>query len=415
MLYSPIKDTFPARQEHGGHTENGYIRYRNRKETGEIMQYREFGRTGKKTSLLGFGCMRLPIHDNDPSRINESEAIAMIREAIDQGVNYIDTAYPYHRGTSEALTGKALRDGYREKVYIATKLPIWLVESKDDTEKYLNEQLERLGTEHIDFYLVHSLSEGSWANTQKHEVLRTLEKAKADGRIGHIGFSFHDRLKLFKEIVDAYPWEFTQIQLNFMDEEYQAGLEGMRYAEKTGMGIVIMEPLRGGKLTKKVPPDIEAVWSKAKTSRTPAEWALRWVFDHPEVDVVLSGMSTMEQVKENIAVAVDSPPNSLSTEEKELISTVRDMYRTKIKVMCTDCGYCLPCPEGVDIPGVFSLFNDSSVYDTPEESARWYASLTKAEKDAVRCVECGQCLSACPQGISIIKHLKEAHKVLHRD
>lgn len=378
------------------------------------MKYRDFGRTGKKTSLLGFGCMRLPVFNNDSGDINEAEAIAMIRESIDQGVNYIDTAYPYHKGNSEALTGKALKDGYREKVYLATKLPTWMLKSKEDVDKYLNEQLERLGTSYIDFYLVHALNKDLWAKTKEYGVLDVLEQAVRDGRIGYIGFSFHDKLELFKEIVDAYPWDFCQIQLNYMDEEYQAGMEGLKHAAATGMGIVIMEPLRGGKLTKKVPTDVQAVWDKAETTRTPAEWALRWLYDLPEIDVVLSGMSTMEQVRENIRVTADSEPNSLTDKEKALIAEARDLYRQKLKVLCTDCGYCLPCPENVDIPGIFSLLNEASAYDALDISSRWYAGMIENKKDAERCVECGACISACPQGLPVVQHLKEAHEALKK-
>ena len=230
------------------------------------MKYRAFGTTGTSTSILGFGCMRLPLIGEDAGSIDEQLAIHLIRYAIDHGVNYIDTAYPYHRGFSEALTGRALKDGYRAKVLLATKLPVWLLESVDDTEKYLNEQLARLDTDYIDFYLVHSLSSESWETTKKYEVLSTLEKAKAEGKIRHIGFSFHDRLNLFKEIVDYYPWAFTQIQLNYMDENYQAGVAGMKYAHGKGLGIVAMEPLRGGKLVRSVPPDILARWDEDRKS-----------------------------------------------------------------------------------------------------------------------------------------------------
>ncbi len=376
------------------------------------MKYRAFGRTGTETSVLGFGCMRLPIIGDDAGQIDEKLAIAMIRHAIDNGVNYIDTAYPYHKGTSEALTGKALKDGYRDKVFLATKLPVWLVESADDTERYLNEQLERLGTEYIDFYLVHSLNQDSWEKTRKHNVLPYLEKAREQGKIRHIGFSFHDRLGLFKEIVDAYPWDFTQIQLNYMDENYQAGVEGMKYAHGKGLGIVVMEPLRGGKLVRNIPEDILAKWKEADESRSPAEWALRWVFNHPEVSVVLSGMTTMPQVEENIRVSRDAAANSLSAEELNLIGNIRDMYLEKTKVLCTDCGYCLPCPEGVAIPSVFGLYNDAVAYATSAVSRRFYGGLVEKGADASRCVSCGACLPKCPQAIEIIDQLAEAHRFL---
>ena len=376
------------------------------------MKYRPFGQTGTETSLLGFGCMRLPLLGDDAGHIDERLAIQMIRHAIDNGVNYIDTAYPYHKGTSEALTGRALKDGYRGKTFLATKLPVWLVESVDDTEKYLDEQLKRLDTDYIDFYLVHSLSSDSWEKTKKHDVLPALEKARSQGKIGHIGFSFHDRLGLFKEIVDYYPWAFTQIQLNYMDEDYQAGVAGMKYAHAKGLGIVVMEPLRGGKLVRNIPEDIMAVWHGAPTQRTPADWALRWVFDHPEVSVVLSGMTTMDQVEENIRVSAEAEANSLTSSEFELVAKVRDMYLQKTKVLCTDCGYCLPCPEGVAIPSVFGLYNDAAAYSTSAVSRRFYGGLVERGADASRCVACGACLPKCPQAIEIIDQLAEAHRFL---
>lgn len=376
------------------------------------MKYRPFGQTGTETSLLGFGCMRLPLLGDDAGHIDERLAIQMIRHAIDNGVNYIDTAYPYHKGTSEALTGRALKDGYRSKAFLATKLPVWLVESVNDTEKYLDEQLKRLDTDYIDFYLVHSLSSDSWEKTKKHDVLPALEKARSQGKIGHIGFSFHDRLGLFKEIVDYYPWAFTQIQLNYMDEDYQAGVAGMKYAHAKGLGIVVMEPLRGGKLVRNIPEDIMAVWHGAPTQRTPADWALRWVFDHPEVSVVLSGMTTMDQVEENIRVSAEAEANSLTSSEFELVAKVRDMYLQKTKVLCTDCGYCLPCPEGVAIPSVFGLYNDAAAYSTSAVSRRFYGGLVERGADASRCVACGACLPKCPQAIEIIDQLAEAHRFL---
>lgn len=374
------------------------------------MEYRTFGGTSLKPSLLGFGCMRLPILDGDSGKIDEPEAISMIRHAIDNGVTYIDTAYPYHKGQSEIVTGKALLEGYREKVLLATKLPTWLLSEPGDTERYLNEQLEKLQTEYIDLYLIHALNANTWKKALELDVWGDLQKAKAKGLIKHIGFSFHDKHEVFDEIIEAYPWDFCQIQLNYMDEDYQAGLAGMKKAYAKGIAVVVMEPLRGGKLAGNVPEDVAQVWDQTVVERSPAAWALRYVANQPEVSVILSGMSTLEQVKENIETLSDAKPLSLTEAEVTAIRKVRDLYRQKIKVLCTDCGYCLPCPQGVVIPRVFSLYNEGSMYSL--DMTKSYGAMQDQKNDASLCVECGQCLTACPQDLPIIDHLKEAHGAL---
>ena len=296
------------------------------------MQYRTFGKTGEKVSVLGFGAMRMPILDNDDSKINEPEAIKHIRYSIDSGVTYIDTAYPYHGGNSELLVAKALKDGYREKVKLATKLPSWLVKTEDDMDHLLNEQLHKLETDYIDFYLVHALNAGSWKNLKENNLFKFLDKALADGRIKYAGFSFHDELPIFKEIVDGYDWSFCQIQYNYIDEYYQAGIEGLEYAAAKNLGIVVMEPLRGGSIVKNIPNDIQKLWDNASVKHSPAQWALRFVWNHPSVAVLLSGMNAIELIDENIAAASEAHPKSLTEAELGIIHQVRDIYKSRMAV-----------------------------------------------------------------------------------
>lgn len=377
------------------------------------MQYRKFGRLDVKPSLLGFGCMRLPIENGDSSKIKEDEAIKMIRYGIDNGITYLDTAYPYHNGNSEILVGKALKDGYREKVYLATKHPVWLVNNYEDFEKYLDEQLQKLQTTHIDFYLLHGLNKDRWAKLKELKVFEFLEDMVKKGKVKYFGFSFHDDLKMFKEIVDAYPWTFCQIQLNYMDEDYQAGMEGLKYASDKGLAVVVMEPVKGGKLVNP-PKKITNIWNQAKTKRTPADWALRWVCSLPEVSVVLSGMSNLDHVIENIITTSKSLPNSLTQDELDIIVKVKKQYKEMTKVGCTDCGYCMPCPVGVDIPRNFSLYNEIYIYDDLKHSTMVYNNFLDEKSRASSCIECKQCEEACPQNIEISKHLKDVHKVLSK-
>jgi predicted aldo/keto reductase-like oxidoreductase len=375
------------------------------------MQYRYFTKDQLKVSQLGFGCMRFPTFEGDSSKIDKNLATKMLHYAIDNGVNYIDTAYPYHQGNSEAFVGEALKGGYREKIFLATKLPVWLTNSYEDFEKYLNEQLERLQTEYIDFYLLHALSENTWNKIYELKVLDFLDEAKKKGKIKYAGFSFHDELNVFKNIVDSYSWDFCQIQLNYMDRNYQAGVEGMRYAKSKDISMVIMEPIKGGKLSN-APDEILEIWNRSQIKRTPAEWALNWIFNHDEVSVVLSGMSTMEQVMQNIETASKAKANSLTKEEVGLIDEVTDYYKKRIKVGCTSCEYCLPCPQNVAIPSIFQMYNNVYVYGTERESKEAYKRLIDSQKDASQCVECGACQQACPQHLEIIQFLKDADKVL---
>lgn len=387
----------------------GKYDHRIKEPLGEIMLYRRMNKVKSDLSILGFGCMRLPVTKD--GSIDEKRATEMIRFAIDHGVNYVDTAYPYHNGESEPFLGRALQGGYREKVNLATKLPSWLIKSRADMDRYLDEQLKRLQTDHIDFYLVHGLMKPFWENLRSLRVTDFLDDAIADGRIRYAGFSFHDELALFKEIVDSYDWTFCQIQYNFMDEQNQAGTEGLRYAADKGLGIVIMEPLRGGMLTKDI-PSINDVWRKASVQRSLSEWALRWVWNHPEVTVVLSGMSSFEQVQQNVAYAECGLANSLSQEDLNLFGEAEIEYKKRIKVPCTGCRYCMPCPSNVSIPECFEMYNQGCMFDAPEVAYANYeivlgGMLTGRPGFASQCQECGDCEEKCPQGIPIREHLKK--------
>jgi len=379
------------------------------------MLYRQVGKTGQSISILGFGCMRLPIRENKAHLIDEDKAQAMVDYAIRNGVNYFDTAYVYHAevpfqaGMSEVFLGRALKQ-QRQKVHVATKLPSWLIEGRADMDRYLDQQLERLQTDHIDFYLVHNLTGELCQKLSQLGLREFLDAARADGRIKHAGFSFHDEGPLFKPIVDAYDWGFCQIQYNFMDEEFQAGRAGLEYAAGKGLGVVIMEPLRGGRLTARVPEEVQAVWDKAQVRRTPAEWALRFVWNRPEASVVLSGMTEMWQLEENIRIASAGVANSLSGAELALIQEAKVIYQARTRVNCTSCGYCMPCPHGVDIPANFLQLNNLAIYRNRESAEFFYFHILKEEQRATHCEECGQCEELCPQHIPIPAMLKEVAK-----
>lgn len=372
------------------------------------MLYRRMNNVVSDLSILGFGCMRLPVTKGGD--IDEKQASEMLRYAIDHGVNYVDTAYPYHKEESEPFLGRALQGGYREKVFLATKLPSWLIKSRADMDHYLDEQLKRLQTDHIDFYLVHGLMKPFWENLWSLGITDFLDDAIADGRIKYAGFSFHDELALFKEIVDAYNWTFCLIQYNFTDEQNQAGTEGLRYAANRGLGIVVMEPLRGGMLTKEIPA-INKIWEKAPVRRSLSEWALRWVWNHPEVTVVLSGMSSFEQVEKNVAYAENGFANSLSEEEQNLFGEAEAEYKRRIKVPCTGCRYCIPCPSNVSIPECFEMYNQGCMFDAPEVAGVNYGFLggmfSGSPGFASQCQECQECEKKCPQGIPIREELKK--------
>ncbi|MBE0636812.1 aldo/keto reductase [Candidatus Bipolaricaulota bacterium] len=376
------------------------------------MQYRTFGKLDWEPSALGFGAMRLPILDGDSSKIDEPLATRMIRTAIDAGVNYVDTAWPYHQQQSEPFVGRVLQDGYRDKVKLATKLPSWLIKEAADFDKHLNIQLERLQTDTIDFYLLHGLNKTAWPNLRDLGVLAWAEKAIASGRIQYLGFSFHDDLSVFKEIVDANDWTFCQIMYNYMDTHFQAGEEGLAYAANKGLAVVVMEPLRGGSLTRPAPQPVADLWAGASTQRSQADWALQWVWNNPKVSLLLSGMTEMQHVEENLVSASKSGVGLLSPDELDLVDRVSKAYRSLSPIPCTDCKYCMPCPSGVAIPRIFSLYNAVQMYGDDANAKRSYNLFMSPENRADQCVECGQCEEACPQQIKIIEWLKTCHSFL---
>lgn len=370
------------------------------------MQYRQIPKTGDRLSILGFGCMRLPQKKGKPGdgRIDKPRAQRQIHQAIEKGVNYFDTAMPYHMGGSEAFLGEVLSNGHREKVRIATKLPPWSVKQPEDMDRILSVQLERLRTDRIDYYLLHNLLADNWEKLQRLDVLAFLDRARKQGRIVNAGFSFHGDKETFKQIVDAYDWEFCQIQYNFLDTLHQAGTEGLNYAAERGLGVIIMEPLRGGSLAGTVPPRVQALWDSAATRRTPAQWALRWVWHHPAVTVVLSGMNEEAHIEENIATATAAGP--LTDEEAALILQVEQTYRRLMKAGCTACNYCMPCPSGVNIPGCFELYNSFHMFnDRAVARVRYLGTLYGAmgfqKACASLCKKCGKCEKKCPQGLPI--------------
>ncbi len=372
------------------------------------MQYRPFGTLDFHVSALGFGAMRLPTQNGS---IDEAEATNMLHYAIDHGVNYVDTAYPYHDGQSELWLGNALQNGYRENVKLATKFPSWAMTKPADFDTYLNEQLDRLQTDHIDFYLLHALNHKHWTNLKQHDVFTSAENALADGRLSYLGFSFHDTYPLFEEIIDAYPWAFCQIQYNYMDIDNQAGEKGLKYAASKGIAVVVMEPVLGGRLIDP-PAAIQKMWDSADTQRTPADWALQWLWNQPEVATVLSGMSTMQQVKENVESAANSQVGKLNDTDVALIEHVREAYKDLSPIPCTSCAYCLPCPSGVNIPRNFELYNHGLMYEKPDFARTEYTKFFPEPERAEHCIQCQECEEKCPQSIPISQWMPVVHEVL---
>lgn len=383
---------------------------------------RKLGASGLEISQLGFGCMRLPLQSKNPADIDIPLAVSMIRHAIDTGVNYVDTAYPYHSddhtrpGQSEPVTAQALADGYRDKVHLVTKLPLWLVQTRADMDRILDDQLRRLDTPYLDIYLAHSVNEGVWPKMEALGIHAFFDEALKDGRIRHAGFSFHDRYPLFERVLDSRDWSMAQIQYNYLDVEHQAGRQGLHLAAERGVGVVIMEPLRGGFLVNNLPEEGRRMLQAARPEWSLAEWALRWVWDQPEVSAVLSGMSTMAQVEENVRLAAAMGTGNLTDGDKSALDRVRQLFMERTKVGCTACGYCLPCPCGVAIPKIFSLYNEFHFTDDPQAqqvTRFFYLGIMGDDQPASACVGCGECLEKCPQHIDIPAEMKKAAAVFH--
>lgn len=374
------------------------------------MQYRN-DRHGHPISLLGYGCMRFTKKGNS---IDLAKAEEEIMAAYHQGVNYFDTAYIY--GGSEVALGKIVaKNGIRHDISIATKLPQYLIKSKAGIEKYFTEQMERLQTDYIDYYLMHMLTDiGAWEKLKRLGIEDWIEEKKKTGVIKNVGFSFHGNTEKFLEILDAYDWDFCQIQYNYMDEHSQAGVKGLKAAAAKKIPVIIMEPLRGGKLVGMLPESAKELIASYKVKRSPAEWAFRWLYNQPEVTCVLSGMNSLSMVEENCAIASDTKENSFTSEDFALIEQIKEEIKKKTKVGCTACGYCMPCPKGIDIPTAFRCYNQ--MYTENKHSGRFEylqcLAYNKDRADIKECVECGKCESHCPQHIAIRKELKEARKAL---
>ena len=375
------------------------------------MQYRTLGKTGERVSALGFGCMRLPVIDGQNDRIDTAAATQLLHDAIEQGVNYVDTAWFYHAkvfgqaGESEPFLGEALSGGWRDRVNLTTKLPVHILEAPEQMESFLDQQLDRLKTDHVDFYLLHGLSGESWDKCVRFGALEFLDRAVADGRIRYPAFSFHGELPDFKRIVDAHDWAFAQIQYNYVDVDFQAGHEGLRYAADRGIGVVVMEPLKGGKLATGLPADLVELFAEADPARTPAEWALRFVWSDPGVSLVLSGMNAASQLEENVRVAEKALPDSLSPTELALFDEARTRLQSRVKADCTACSYCQPCPSGVEIPKVIAALNKAAIWDDPNPFTSGYRLV---QGKASLCTECGQCEDMCPQKLPIRDLMCEA-------
>jgi predicted aldo/keto reductase-like oxidoreductase len=378
------------------------------------MQYRTLGRTGVKVSTLGFGCMRLP-HLGTPDRINEPESTKLLHDAIEHGVNYVDTAWFYHaltfgqKGFSEPFVGRALSGGWRAKVQLATKLPQQLIKTKDEMKSYLTQQLERLQTDHIDFYLVHGLDGESWDRMKALGVREFLDSAVKRGLIRFPAFSFHGHKDDYPRIIDDYgKWAFGQLQYNYMDTEFQAGYSGLKYAVEKGVGVVVMEPLKGGRLANNLPPAMKNVFDSRPEGWSPAEWALRYVLNEPGTNILLSGMNSAEQLAENLRVCDEARAGALTADQLAVFDRAKTALNSMIKADCTACRYCQPCKQGVEIPEILAALNASAMWNTKDG---WMTGYSRIAGKPNLCTDCGDCEEICPQKLPIRQLLKDTAAV----
>lgn len=373
------------------------------------MEKRKLEKLGIETSLLGYGCMRFPT--NAEGKIDEEKAEALLDKAIAEGVNYIDTAYPYHNGESETFVGKVLQKYDRASFYLATKLPVWNVKVLEDVDKIFNEQLNKLQTDYVDFYLMHAMNLGRWKEMLEMGVVKRLEEMKEEGKIRYLGFSFHDNYAAFEEILNYRDWDFCQIQLNYMDVNDQAGMKGYKLTEEKQIPLVIMEPVKGGMLAN-YGGDVAEKFRALDKDASFASYALRWVGSLPNVKVVLSGMTTMEQVEDNLKTFGAFKP--MSEEELKVVDEVVEILNNRVQNGCTGCNYCMPCPAGVNIPRNFRIWNTYHMYQN-YNTVRWnWEQEMPEDQKAKNCIECGKCEMACPQGLKIREDLKRAQEDLDK-
>jgi len=360
-------------------------------------------------SLLGFGCMRFPTINGE---IDKKLSKEMIYYAVENGVNYIDTAYPYHNGKSETFVKEVIEVLDRKSFYLADKLPIWEIETKEDVNRVFHEQLDKCGVDYFDFYLIHAVNRKTIEKVEKLGLFTILEQYRNEGKIKNIGFSFHDDLEAFKLWANLYNWDFCQIQLNYMDIDHQQGMEGYNILTEKGIPVIIMEPVKGGRLAK-FNEDIEKKFKTYNSDASIASWAFRWVGSLPNVKVILSGMSTMEQVEDNIKTFSDF--KVLNKEEEVIINEIRKDIISLSKVDCTSCNYCMPCPHGVNIPANFRLYNDHAMYKN-DGATKWFiGNMVKNNSLADNCIDCGECLPKCPQFIEIPTMLEEFNQYLQEN